>query len=105
MTNAKLPDAKLTDAKLTEVVRTTRLTKHYENKRVVDCLNLRVEKGQVYGFLGRNRAGKSTTIKMLMGMVQPDSGTAELLGEKVSELQPRTRERIAYIAEGHPLYN
>ena len=90
---------------MADVISTTRLTKHYGNKRVVDCLNLTVKRGQVYGFLGRNGAGKSTTIKMLMGMVHPDSGEAELLGEKVSELQPGTRERIAYIAEGHPLYN
>ena len=90
---------------MTDVIRTHRLTKHYGNKRVVDCLNLTVQQGQVYGFLGRNGAGKSTAIKMLLGMVQPDYGEAELLGEKVSELNPQTRERIAYIAEGHPLYN
>ena len=42
---------------------------------------------------------------MLLGMVRPDYGTAELLGESVATLQPKTRERIAYIAEGHPLYN
>ena len=90
---------------MTDVISTTRLTKYYGNKRVVNCLNLKVEQGQVYGFLGRNGAGKSTTIKMLMGMVRPNSGEAELLGEKISELSPQTRERIAYIAEGHPLYN
>ncbi len=90
---------------MTDVIRTQRLTKHYGCHRVVDSLNLRVQQGQVYGFLGRNGAGKSTTIKMLLGMVQPDSGEAELLGEPVSKLRPETRERIAYIAEGHPLYN
>lgn len=90
---------------MTDVIRTFRLTKHYDTRRVVNCLNLRVQRGQVYGFLGRNGAGKSTTIKMLMGMVQPDSGESELLGEKVSTMSPKTRERIAYIAEGHPLYN
>ncbi len=90
---------------MTNVIKTHRLTKHYGDKRVVDCLNLNVKQGQVYGFLGRNGAGKSTTIKMLMGMVQPDYGEVELLGEKISELNPKTRERIAYIAEGHPLYN
>lgn len=90
---------------MTDAIRTYGLTKHYDSRRVVDCLNLRVEQGQVYGFLGRNGAGKSTAIKMLMGMVQPDSGEAELLGEKVSIMDPKTRERIAYIAEGHPLYN
>jgi len=90
---------------MTDVISTHRLTKHYGDKRVVNCLNLNVQQGQVYGFLGRNGAGKSTTIKMLMGMVQPDYGEVKLLGEKISELNPQTRERIAYIAEGHPLYN
>ena len=90
---------------MTDVIRTHRLTKHYGSQRVVDSLNLRIQRGQVYGFLGRNGAGKSTTIKMLMGMVQPDFGTAELLGEPVENLSPETRSRIAYIAEGHPLYN
>ncbi len=89
---------------MTDVIRTSRLTKHYGTKRVVDCLDLRVKKGQVYGFLGRNGAGKSTAIKMLLGMVQPDSGSAELLGENVAELRAETRERIAYIAEDHPMY-
>ncbi len=89
----------------TYAIETHRLTKHYGKKRVVDCLQLRVEQGQVYGFLGRNGAGKSTTIKMLMGMVRPDSGEASLLGESVATLRPETRQRIAYIAEGHPLYN
>ncbi len=90
---------------MTDAIRTDRLTKHYGDNRVVDCLNLRIEQGQVYGLLGRNGAGKSTVIKMLLGMVQPDSGEAELLGEPASALSSATRERIAYIAEGHPLYN
>jgi ABC-2 type transport system ATP-binding protein len=70
----------------------------------VDSLNLRVPRGSVYGLLGRNGAGKSTLIKMLMGMVQPDSGRAELLGESIDSLSNATRARIAYLAEGHPLY-
>ena len=90
---------------MTDVIRTHGLTKYYGTKRVVDSLDLRVERGQVYGFLGRNGAGKSTTIKMLMGMVQPDCGTTEMLGEDVRTMNPATRARIAYIAEGHPLYN
>ena len=90
---------------MTDVIRTQNLTKHYGDQRAVDALNLCVEQGQVYGFLGRNGAGKSTTIKMLLGMVQADYGEAELLGESATELTPETRARIAYIAEGHPLYN
>jgi ABC-2 type transport system ATP-binding protein len=90
---------------MTSAIATHQLTKHYGTQRVVDSLNLRIERGQVYGFLGRNGAGKSTTIKMLLGMVQPDFGTAELLGEPIERLTPETRSRIAYLAENHPLYN
>jgi ABC-2 type transport system ATP-binding protein len=81
-----------------------RLTKHYGGRRVVDSLDLRIPQGSVYGLLGRNGAGKSTTIKMLMGMVRPDSGCATLLGENIETLSNSTRARIAYLAEGHPLY-
>ena len=88
-----------------EPIVTERLTKYYGTKAVVNCLNLTVPKGSVYGFLGRNGAGKSTTIKMLTGMVHPDSGTAHVLGDDSRSLRPETRARIAYLAEGHPLYN
>lgn len=89
---------------MTDAIVTERLTKHYGNRRVVDSLDLRIPQGSVYGLLGRNGAGKSTTIKMLMGMVRPDSGRAMLLGEDVDTLSGPTRSRIAYLAEGHPLY-
>ena len=87
-----------------DAIVTDRLTKFYGSRRVVDGLDLRVPKGCVYGFLGRNGAGKSTTIKMLLGLVRPDSGRATLLGEDVRTLRPATRGRIAYLAENHPLY-
>ena len=86
------------------VIETNQLTKHYGAQRVVDSLALRVPRGCVYGFLGRNGAGKSTTIKMLMGMVRPDFGLARIFGENVEVLTPAVRSRIAYLAEGHPLY-
>jgi ABC-2 type transport system ATP-binding protein len=85
-------------------IQTERLTKHYGDRRVVDSLSLQVPTGSVYGLLGRNGAGKSTLIKMLMGMVRPDAGRAELLGENIDDLSNSTRARIAYLAEGHPLY-
>jgi ABC-2 type transport system ATP-binding protein len=87
-----------------DAIKTHRLTKYYGGRRVVDNLNLRVPHGSVYGFLGRNGAGKSTTLKMLVGLAQPDFGTAELLGQDVSSLSSETKGRIAYLAEGHPLY-
>jgi ABC-2 type transport system ATP-binding protein len=89
---------------MTHAIATDRLTKYYGSRRVVDHLDLRVPAGSVYGFLGRNGAGKTTTIKMLLGMVQPSSGRAELLGHDVAALPPEVRGRIAYLAEGHPLY-
>ena len=87
-----------------DAISINRLTKHYGTRRVVDIVNLRIPTGCVYGFLGRNGAGKSTLIKMLLGMVQPDAGHATLLGESISDLRPATRGRIAYLAEGHPIY-
>lgn len=86
-------------------IETRRLTKHYGPRAVVNRLELRIPEGCVYGLLGRNGAGKSTTIKMLMGIVQPDSGEAELLGHPVADMPAEVRQRIAYIAENHPLYN
>lgn len=87
-----------------DAILTERLTKTYDGRRVLDSLSLRVPVGSVYGFLGRNGAGKSTTIKILMGMVQPDYGRAELLGQDIAALPNDVRARIAYLAEGHPIY-
>jgi ABC-2 type transport system ATP-binding protein len=89
---------------MTDAIVTERLTKYYGARCVVHSLNLRVPAGTVYGFLGRNGAGKSTTIKMLLGMAQPNYGRVELLGHEIATLPATVRGRIAYLAEGHPLY-
>lgn len=82
----------------------TGLTKYYGERCVVNNLQLNVPTGCVYGLLGRNGAGKSTTIKMLMGLVRPDRGHATLLGEPADAVSPATRAQIAYLAENHPMY-
>lgn len=87
-----------------DVIATHNLTKYYDSHCAVNSLNLRVAQGSVYGLLGRNGAGKTTTIKMLLGMAHPSYGRAEIFGEDTAELRPETRARIAYLAEGHPLY-
>jgi ABC-2 type transport system ATP-binding protein len=89
---------------MSDVIVTNGLTKYYGDFCAVDSLNLRVAEGTVYGLLGRNGAGKSTAIKMLLGMAHPSYGRAELFGEDAARLRPETRARIAYLAEGHPLY-
>lgn len=95
----------MTDELPSDAIVVEHLSKAYGPKWVVSDLNLKVPTGCVYGFLGRNGAGKSTTIKMLTGMAIPDAGQVTLLGENVSQLTPATRGRIAYMAEGHPLYS
>lgn len=85
-------------------IETDRLTKLYGARCVVHDVSLRVPVGCVFGLLGCNGAGKSTTIRMLTGMARPTSGTARLLGHDVATLAPEVRRRIAYIAENHPLY-
>ena len=95
----------MSDESLPDAIVVEHLSKSYGPKWVVRDLNLKVPTGCVYGFLGRNGAGKSTTIKMLTGMTPPDAGQVRLLGDDVPTLPPSTRSRIAYMAEGHPLYS
>jgi ABC-2 type transport system ATP-binding protein len=90
---------------MAEAILTHRLTKRYGDRRVVDDLNLRFAEGTVYGLLGRNGAGKSTALKMLVGMVHPDYGHIRLLGTDLDQMTPALRAQVAYLAEGHPLYN
>jgi ABC-2 type transport system ATP-binding protein len=85
-------------------IETHGLTRYFGRRCVVDSLDLKVPTGCIYGFLGRNGAGKSTTIRMLTGMLEPHRGTGRVLGDDILDISPQTRGRIAYIAEGHPLY-
>ncbi|GAA1455421.1 ABC transporter ATP-binding protein [Nesterenkonia lacusekhoensis] len=66
------------------VVSTDHLSKRYGGTTVVNDLNLRIPEGCVYGFLGPNGSGKSTTMKMLLSLIRPSSGTIEVFGEPMS---------------------
>ncbi len=79
------------------VIRTTALTKHFGDVRALDGLDLAVERGEIFGFLGPNGAGKSTTIRILLDLLRPTSGTVELLGERGLGAGPDTRARIGYL--------
>ncbi len=65
------------------IFQTFDLTKRYGKRTAVDGLNLRVEKGQIYGFLGPNGAGKSTTIRMMLTLIAPSQGRIELFGTDI----------------------
>jgi ABC-2 type transport system ATP-binding protein len=69
--------------------------------RALDALTLRVEPGEVFGFLGPNGAGKSTTLKLLMQLIYPTSGSATILGRPLGDLA--VRRRIGFLAE-NPYY-
>jgi len=80
-------------------IETQGLVKKYRAVTAVDGLSLRVEQGEIYAFLGLNGAGKTTTIRLLLGMVNPTSGSARLLGE---DIRPGVRKpwgRIGYLVE------
>ena len=79
------------------VVQTVGLTKDYGEGRGVFDLDLEVEQGEVMGYLGPNGAGKSTTIRMLLDMVRPTSGTARLFGEDPRTGGPSLRARVGYV--------
>ncbi|NUS72056.1 MAG: ABC transporter ATP-binding protein [Corynebacteriales bacterium] len=75
------------------------------SKPAVDKLNLFVPRGSVYGFLGPNGSGKTTTIRMLLGLVSPDSGSVEVLGQSVSCRTSDTLHKVGALIEGpafHP---
>src|SRR3954463_5127487 len=62
---------------------TEKLSRSYGALKAVDGVSLRARKGEIYAFLGLNGAGKTTTIRMLLGMIKPDSGSVEVLGQRV----------------------
>ena len=79
------------------IIETNELTKKYGNKTACDSINLSVQEGHVYGFLGRNGAGKSTCIKMLTGLVHPTSGSGTVLGKPLGDVS--AREKMGYLPE------
>jgi ABC-2 type transport system ATP-binding protein len=86
-------------------ITTYELRKHYSQLRAVDGLNLRVPGGSVYGFLGRNGAGKTSTIKMLLGLTRPTSGFVRVLDLDPLSDRVAILERTGYTSESKRLYD
>src|ERR1700685_393600 len=89
------------------VIETIELKKNYGNHQAVRGLSLSVQAGSVCAFLGQNGAGKSSTIKMLLGMVHPTSGTGSILGHSIDREDESLliRQRVAFVAEDKRLYD
>ncbi|WP_243438287.1 ABC transporter ATP-binding protein [Fundidesulfovibrio soli] len=80
------------------------ITKSFGGKVVVNNLSLRVEPGEIYGFLGPNGSGKTTFIRMLCGLLKPDSGSGSCLGMDVMKDAARIKTRVGYMAQRFSLY-
>lgn len=86
------------------VIETDRLSKHYGDVPAVQSVNLRVRKGEIYGFLGLNGAGKTTTIRALLGMIRPSEGRVKLLGQDVGPGGRGPWGRVGHLVETPSAY-
>lgn len=86
------------------MIATEGLTKEFGAKRVVDSVNLTVQRGEVLGFLGPNGAGKSTTMKMITGYLRPTAGRSTICGFDVLDNPIEAKRHLGYLPEGAPLY-
>jgi ABC-2 type transport system ATP-binding protein len=80
------------------------LAKHFGSFHAVDGISFDVEEGEIFGFLGANGAGKSTTIRMLCGLLTPTSGQARVLGIDVAKDPEEVKRRIGYMSQRFSLY-
>jgi ABC-2 type transport system ATP-binding protein len=89
------------------VIETMELRKTYGKHEAVRGLNLSVQEGSVCAFLGQNGAGKSSTIKMLLGIIHPTSGTGRIFGHKIESEKESLliRQNVAFVAEDKRLYD
>jgi ABC-2 type transport system ATP-binding protein len=86
------------------IISTENLTKSYSKRAVVSNLNLAIPRGSICGFLGANGAGKSTTIKLLLGLVQPTSGVGTVFGKNIVTDSIAIRERVGFLAQSPSFY-
>ncbi len=81
------------------VVETTELTKRYNGFTAVNSLNLKIEEGEMFGFLGANGAGKTTTLLMLLGLTEPTSGTVRVCGMDPTRDARDVKRQVGYLPE------
>lgn len=86
------------------VINVEELTKSFGPKTVVNSLNMEIHKGEIYGFLGPNGSGKTTSIRMLCGLLRPDSGRGTCLGYNILTESDRIKPHVGYMTQKFSLY-
>lgn len=87
------------------VIQTQGMTRAFGGINAVENLDLAIPKGTIYGFLGPNGCGKSTSIRMLTGLLSPTSGNIRVLGETLPGAEEKLRRRIGYMTQKFSLYD
>lgn len=93
------------EPKETPAVIAQNLTKRFGSFTAVNGIRFEVRRGEIFGFLGPNGSGKTTTIRMLLGLLPPTSGTVEVLGQKLDGDTRQLRRRVGYMSQRFSLYN
>jgi ABC-type multidrug transport system ATPase subunit len=86
------------------VIKVQNISKHFGSLKAVDNLSFEVQAGQVFGFLGQNGSGKSTTIRMLLSLIHPTSGHIEIFGKRIEKNREAILEQVGAIIERPDLY-
>lgn len=86
------------------VIRAEGLTKRFGEFTAVDRASFEIQRGEIFGFLGSNGCGKTTTMKMLTGLLPPTEGQAWLFGQPADARNPQTRKRVGYMTQSFSLY-
>jgi ABC-2 type transport system ATP-binding protein len=102
MSNLVAPDALQATS---PVIHTEGLTRYFGDFLAVDHISFEVQAGEVVGYLGPNGSGKTTTIRMLLGLLRPSQGTARVLGYDISKQAEEIRARAGYMSQKFALYN
>ncbi len=89
---------------MTTAIKLKAITKLYGNLTAVNNLDLEVNAGETVGLIGHNGAGKTTVLKMMMGLLKPTSGTIEVMGQDITRDSVSVKKHIGYLPEESPLY-
>lgn len=87
------------------IIELKELSKNYGSLKAVDNLNLTINKGEIFGLLGPNGAGKTTSILMMLGLTEPNSGTAIVCSENATRNPIRVKRKVGYLPDSVGFYD